>query len=54
MKEKTELAEEKQAYFDYKDAISSEYIGDYIKRSRGKRLVQRSIYIRKLSRARPR
>ena len=38
MKEKTELAEEKQAYFDYKDAISSEYIEDYIKRSRGKGL----------------
>lgn len=38
MIENAEITEQKKAYFNYKDAISGEYIEDYIKQSRGKGL----------------
>lgn len=38
MTKSTEIKENKQAYYEYRDSISNEYLEDYIKKTRGKGL----------------
>lgn len=38
MTKSTDIKENKQAYYDYRDSISNEYLEDYIKKTRGKGL----------------